>query len=44
MMDTINTVDRKMGLSPYDRYDPTVKAKIVELMPITLMIKVGEQI
>ena len=36
-------VDRKMGLPKYDRYDPTVKAKIVELYADqNSMIKVGE--
>ena len=36
-------VDRKMGLPKYDRYDPTVKAKVVEAYANqNSMIKVGE--
>ena len=38
-------VDRKMGLPRYDRYDPTVKARIVEeYADNNSMIKVGETI
>ncbi len=36
-------VDRKLGLPKYDKYDPTVKAQIVELAANSnSMIKVGE--
>lgn len=36
-------VDRKLGLPKYDRYDPTIKAKVVELYADhNSMIKVGE--
>lgn len=36
-------VDRKLGLPRYDRYDPTVKAKVIELFADhNSMIRVGE--
>lgn len=36
-------VDRKLGLPKYDRYDPTIKAKVIELYADhNSMIKVGE--
>lgn len=40
---TFTYVDRKLGLPRYDRYDPTVKAKVIELFADhNSMIRVGE--
>lgn len=40
---TFTYVDRKLGLPRYDRYDPTVKAKVLELFADhNSMIRVGE--